>query len=556
MANTSRYIIIDEDTTVGYNYINGSFYVTNKGYTTYRKTVADIVKVLNSIGVDTTTSEVNPTTIKALKDNIENLRSVSYTLQDNGAYIHTIQFNDFSKYPLTIDCEKAKIYVMNSTVIYDLTLNESPQNIRIPRIRAFYRDTLGLTLTDTELSYYYSLLVSYYYPTCYNQVSINQNNNELYYNNKFLLSNYNNTSKAVYNCTYNPNNNGANTPVGYIESTDSLTNTIVTTEPIETLQEGDTIIIKGTDTTINENVYSADGTYTIQAMEGTTIVTEETLPLSYSFPYKECYVVYSPYTIKTMSSFNSVITLTQKPTNLSVGDIILVSGATVSNTYDTISCNGTYTVKRIGALLPNGTEDPNAIVVEEEIPTDFNGTGATLIKEIFISNISSISNNTLTLTDTTELNLTGANIYIHTIENEETTMTPYTVQSYTPTTITVSTLIPDYTPNYPELLIPKPTGEVETLIEVTSVKEEYQDIFPTGEFMTDSFEQCVNYIGLLEGLTQPTEEIKNNMYQPLPKETEAPTNIKNYTIATEGTINPPIPTMKFKGLYSNVYSEN
>lgn len=548
MANTLRYIIIDEDTTVGYNYINGSFYVTNKGYTTYRKTVTDIIKVLNSIGVDTTTEEINPTTIKALKDNTESLHTVSYTLQDNGAYIHTIQFNDFDKYPLTIDCEKAKLYIMNSTIIYDLTLNESPQNIRIPRIRAFYKDTLGLTLTDTELSYYYSLLVSYYYPKCYNQISINENNNKLYYNNKFLLSNYSNTSKAVYNCTYNPNNNGANTPVGYITSTDSMTNAIVTTEPIEDLQEGDTIIVKGATTLMDENTYSADGAYTIQAMEGTTIVTEETLPLSYSFPYKECYVVSSAYSIQSMSMANSTITLQEQPSNLLTGDIILVSGATVSTPYETISCNGTYTIQSISG---------NSITVEEEIPTDFNGTGATLIKEIFISNVSSISSNTLTLTDTTELNLTGANIYIHTIENEETTMTPYTVQSYTPATITVSTLIPDYTPNYPELLIPRPTGEVETLIEVTSVKEEYQDIFPTGEFMTDSFEQCVNYIGLLEGLTQPTEEIKENTYKPLPKEIQSPTNIKDYTKAQEGTLNPPsnVPTMKFKGLYSNVYSE-
>ena len=347
MANTLRYIIIDEDTTVGYNYINGSFYVTNKGYTTYRKTVADIIKVLNSIGVDTTTKEINPTTIKALKDNTENLHTVSYTLQDNGAYIHTIQFNDFDKYPLTIDCEKAKLYIMNSTIIYDLTLNESPQNIRIPRIQAFYKDTLGLVLSTSELSYYYSLLVSYYYPKCYNQISINENNNKLYYNNKFLLSNYSNTSKAVYNCTYNPNGNGANTPVGYITSTDSMTNAIVTTEPIEDLQEGDTIIVKGTTTLIDENSYSADGTYTIQAMEGTTIVTEETLPLSYSFPYKECYVVSSAYTIQSMSMANSTITLQEQPSNLLTGDIILVSGATVSTPYETVSCNGSYTIQSI-----------------------------------------------------------------------------------------------------------------------------------------------------------------------------------------------------------------
>ena len=187
----TRYIDIDTDTRVGFNYIKNQYYVTNKGYTTYRNsdTEAEIQEVLHALDITSVTDEE----LLELKDDMEELYKVSYTLQDTGAYIHTLQFNDFKRYPLTLDCEKKKLYIMNSTIIYDLTLNESPKNVRIPRILSFYKNTLGLLMTTHDMSYFYSLLLSYYYPTCYNQVMYNTNTKKYFYNNKFLLSNYSNT---------------------------------------------------------------------------------------------------------------------------------------------------------------------------------------------------------------------------------------------------------------------------------------------------------------------------------------------------------------------------
>ena len=488
-----------------------------------------------------------------LKDDMEELYKVSYTLQDTGAYIHTLQFNDFKKYPLTLDCEKKKLYIMNSTIIYDLTLNESPRNVRIPRILSFYKNTLGLLITTHDMSYFYSLLLSYYYPTCYNQVMYNTNTKKYFYNNKFILSNYSNTSEATYICTYNPNNNAELTEIGKVIETNTTNNTITLSQDIteEILQGYNKVILQGAIQTIDGNQYSADGEYTITKIEDNIIRVAETIPTPYQFPFKECYVLASQGTISAMNRDTRPITLTETPQNILVGDIILVSGATVPSEYETISCNGTYTVESI---------TNNIITVEEEIPTDFTGE-ATLIKEVFISNISKIYNKKLTLTDTTDLDLAGATILIHTIENEETTIENYTVSSYTSNTITVSESIGAYnfTTYAPTLYIPIPNyqEDVETLVDITSVSDKASSSMPLGEFMVDSFEQCQDYLGTLPGLVTPSEKNKLNLYKEV-QELSLDT-IPNLTTAKStdsiSWTNPNVEGMTFQGLYSQVYTD-
>ena len=563
-----RYIDIDGNTRVGYNYLKQQFYVTNKSYTTYRDNDELIKVVLATLGITEDTYPEVIENLPALQSTYEELYKVYYTLQDTGAYIHTIQFNDHEEYPLTIDCEKGKLYIMNTSIIYDLTVNESARSVRVPRILSYYRDTLGLVIEDTDMYYFYSLLVSYYYPTCYNQIGLNEDTNEYFYNNKFLLSNYSGTSPAVYNCTYNPNNNAPQTMLTHVIATDSTNNTITTSTPIaeESLLGYNKVRVEGTQELIDGTEYTADGTYTIDNIEDTTITVTDTIPFTYTFSYKECYVVDSSYTISSMDATGYTITLSATPTNLKVGDVIIVTGATVTTPYETISCNGSYTISQVGVISSEGVEDKNTIVVEEPIPTNFTGTGATLIKEIFISNISTIEDNTITLTDTTDLTLTGANIYIHTIENEETTMTPYTVDSNTSTTITVEENIPDY--NYEDtcpvlyLPIPDKTQDTEVLIDVTSVSDNAKDVFPTGEFLTDTYEQCIAYINTLAGLPPSATDqryittIKDNLYKKVPEEITLQTNIKDYTKAGQQYVSCSLDTMYLKGLYSHVYNEN
>lgn len=638
-----RYIDIDGDTRVGYNYLKQQFYVTNKSYTTYRDTVDLIEVVLATLGITEDTYPEVIENLPALQSTYEELYKVYYTIQDTGAYIHTIQFNDHEEYPLTIDCEKGKLYIMNTSIIYDLTVNESARSVRVPRILSYYRDTLGLVIEDTDMYYFYSLLVSYYYPTCYNQVGLNEDTNEYFYNNKFLLSNYSGTSPAVYNCTYNPNNNAPQTMLTHVIATDSTNNTITTSTPIaeESLLGYNKVRVAGTQELIEGTEYTADGTYTIDNIEDTTITVTDTIPFTYTFSYKECYVVDTPtYTISSMDATGYTITLSAIPTNLKVGDVIIVTGATVTTPYETISCNGSYTISQVGTIDSEGVEDKNTIIVEEPIPTDFTGAGATLIKEVFISNISTIEDNTITLTDTTELNLTEADLYIHTIENEETTMTPYkvavvsysvletntnntivlsenvsndlyigdiiqlsgtsqdnntytilniqdniiTVQTETPlhefsgtgATITrvptntkyikVTENIPDYDyeDTCPVLYLPIPdkTQDTEVLIDVTSVSDDAKDIFPTGEFLTDTYEQCIAYINTLASLPPSATDqryiatIKDNLYKKVPEEITLQKDIKDYTKAGQQYVSCSLDTMYLKGLYSHVYNEN
>lgn len=547
MAENKRYIDIDIDTRIGFNYIKQKFYVTNKEYTTYRNTVADIQEVLHALEI----TNITDAEIQALKDYTEDLYKVSFTFQDTGAYIHTLQFNDFKEYPLTLDCEKQKLYIMNSTTIYDLTLNESPRNVRIPRILSFYKNTLGLLISTEDMRYFYSLLLSYYHPKCYNQIMYNEETDKYFYNNKFLLSNYNNTSDATYICTYNPNNNATYTDIGYVVGTNTTDNTIILSQNIskEDLKGYNKVIIQGTETTVDGSEYSADGEYTVTALGGNILQVAETMPFAYEFPYKECYVLSAQYTITEMNRTNRTITLHEQPDNILVGDVILVSGASVESNFETISCNGTYTVESINNKV---------ITVEEEIPTDFDGE-AILIKEIFISNISRIYNKKLTLTNSTDLDLTGATILIHTIADDETTIENYTVSAFTANSITVAEDIAayNYTSTCPKLYlpIPKPTEDTEVLIDVTSVSDNAKEVFPMGEFMVDNFEQCQNYIGTLAHLVVPSEEIKDNLYTEIPQSMEL-VAIPDLTTAREGdTITCSISEMEFKGLYSKIYTE-
>ena len=555
-----RYIDIDADTRVGFNYIKQKFYVTNKEYTTYRASISETQEVLNALEI----TSITDAELLALKDFTENLYKVTYTLQDSGAYVHTLQFNDFAKYPLTIDCEKKKLYIMNSTVIYDLTLNESPRNVRIPRILSFYKNTLGLLISTEDMRYFYSLLLSYYYPTCYNQVMYNEDTHKYFYNNKFLLSNYSNTSKATYICTYNPNNNAENTQVGYVTKTSTTDNTITLSAPItmEDLKYYNKVIVQGTTITLEGDEYSADGEYTITQIGGNTLKVAETMPLEYEFPYKECYVLAAQYTLTGMNRTNRTITLNERPDAILAGDVIIVSGATVSDGIETISCNGSYTVESIAeSTITDGNTSVTTyiITVEEEIPTDFVGE-AILIKEVFVSDISEIQNKEITLTTATTFDLTNRTIMIHTMVDDETIITNYTVSAQTSTTsLTVEESIDDYSymTTCPKLYIPvpDPTVSTEVLVDVTSVSESAQEEFPMGEFMVDNFRQCQSYMRTLPGLVVPSNDIKNNLYNEIPPSIVLERIPDLTTTASGDYISCSIETMDFKGLYSKIYTE-
>lgn len=532
-TKTKRYIDIDIYTRVGYNFLKGKFYVIHKATNTYRDSVEEIQQVLHSLGIHS----VSNSEIAALKSDSEVLVNIYYTWEDNGSYIKTLQFNEFKNYPLLIDCTKAKLQILNSNVIYDLNTNESPKIVRVPRLCSFYKDVLGLVIPKDTMLALYNLLVSYYKPTCYNQISLREDTDTpLYYNNNFILSNFDNSSIAVYNCTKNPNAIFNPVNIGNIVNINANTNIITLTEaiPQETIdtysiKKGTSIIIEGSETIVNEVPYTCDGTYTIADITDNYIKVDGTLPTSYTFSYYTCSVLAYSYTISAINRENNSITLTNTPSNILVGDTIIVEGATITTPYETISCDGTYTVVRI---------EENSIIVEEEIPTDYTGN-ATLYKEIFISNINKIENNTIFLTEHTEITLQGSSIVVY----NNSIKTKYTVLSQDKSTNTLQVAsIEDYTPNYPKLQYPVPSDEI--MINVTSVKEEYEDEFPTGEFLLDNFAQVQAYTSTLANRTVPSNVVGDSIGKQVPLTMDVlVSSLTGYTV-----------TLQLIGLFSEIYN--
>ena len=543
MTNTKRYIDLSADIRVGFNYIKQQYYITNKGKTVYSSNAQDIV--------DTVTKVFNLALAKGDLEECaiiyEELHDIYYTWQDNGAYIHTLQFNDFEQYPLSIDCEKQKLYIMNSNVVFDLTVDESIKQVRLPIIRAYYKDTLGLSISIADLEVLYNKLVSYYKPTCYNQIEVNEANNKPYYNNVFLSSNYDKSATVVYNCTRNPNDTvvpiESMPELAYITSTDSNTNSIYLTDVKQDIQEGSSVVVNGTDIVIAENPYSADGTYQVQSVYINSsnsivgIVTNETLPISYDFPYIKCYVEATTCTVTSMSREDSTISVTGDIQYLLIGDKVIVRNASISNGYEVIDLSGEYTIQ---SITTHG--NTHIIQVAEEIKTSYEGN-ATLVKGVLLGDVTEItSEGVITLINTHEVSVTSGNIYLSSDVN-----TSYTGESIVTGTVTISGTKPsqyNVAEVYPKLLYPEPSPEI--LINVTSVDESIIGVFPIGEFMVDNFDEAVAYIGQVAGLSayMPTEETEENMYNEVPS-----------SMSIEG-LSTGINEMQFVGLYSQRYGED
>lgn len=535
-----RYIEIDEDTTVGYNYLKQAFYVTNKETTTYRKTIEEIKEVLNAIQVTTVTDEE----LQTIYSTDEELIELFYTWEDTGSYIRTIQFNSYNTHPLTIDCPKSRLYIMNTPIVFDLTADELITE-RVKKLCSYYLNKLGLHISQENMLYLYNLLISFYKPTCYNQIKQPTDKTEpLYYNNMFLSSNFNGKAKALYSCQYNAIGTTDYTLTGYVESTDTSTNTIKTVRPIDTLQIGMQIHLQGTNTTIDGTDYSADGTYTVTYTEDNTIYVSENIPVSYQFPNQVCSVASSRTQILSIQRDTRTVTLTTSvPDTLYVGDTIHIIGTDIQEEYDqTISCNGTYTIQAI---------EDNTITTVEELPTNFTGTTGYIYKDILLGNIKSITphednTSTVLLYNTIPYN----NIQYISIYNPTESMTNlYEVSVITGSALTVPQVLTEYMPDYPQVQKPVPTPE--TLITVADSKNE--DKFPNGSFMVDNFEQVQNYIGLYKTLPVPTDDIEQNIGSKVPDTytislpiyNSHDTSIKLYDIDY----------MTCHGLYSESYSE-
>lgn len=529
----ARQITVDTDTIIGYNYILKQYYITNKATTTYRDTITDILNVLNIVAPDSTVSESQ---LYNLSHTYEALQNLSYTLSNTGSYIHSVQFNTYNKYPLVLNCFKSKLYIGNTNIIFDLTLNEAP-NSRIYVIQEFYRDFIGLLIDLYDMEYIYNLLLSYYnsYNTnnIYNIIS-NTDEEPLTYSNMFSISNWDNKQEAVYICTSNPNNIYNNIPVLDIVSTNTSLNTITTLNNItDEVNVGDKISVTGTTTVTDTYSYSADGEYIISSISNNVITTTEQILGNYTFNFPKTYLLRDVCIIDSISRDNSTITLHDTvPNSIQIGDIIYVTGTQQQVQSQTLTCDGYYTV---GAIQ-------NKIITVQEAPlTNFeNPTHAAtcnISKHLFISNILSINNNTILLQQDNPYTLTDNTSKI--VVDINNTLTTYTVTGHTTDTIQVSS-ISSYNPIYPQVNNVIPDTSIQ--IEVTSTNN--KTIFPLTTFIVDNFSEVQQYISLLPNLPVPDTNIYNNILNqvPLSKEVSLPAT-------------PSITSMDFIGIFDNVYKD-
>lgn len=517
----ARIIPIDEDTIIGYSYPNKVYYITNKNTTTTRPTVQQALAVLNIVAPY---HQVLEQDLVDLATKLETLEELSYTIEDTGKYIRTVQINTYAKNPITLDLDKQKLYIMNTNIIFDLTLNESSFS-RADRMRDYYKKHLGIDLSIKDLTTIYDFLLDYKKTKPY--VVLNKHVEKAKPITYSYQINLLNPTTIDYKLTSNiiPLPVASYPTIAHISSINS-NRVVELLEQVPTkLAIGDTVYIDNSTTVVDkETSYSSNGKYTIGNIEDNYIKVVESIP-TYKTPMTQCYLQQPVLDIEKVDRNTKVFTLTSPvPNSILIGDTIHVSNTTKTIDFQPTSIDGSYTVYSI---------TNNLLTVHEDIPTDYTKEGTetpTLSKHVPLGEILSIKNRVITLTNTqlpTELNdLTIL------IDNKQ-----YKVVSNTTNTITVEEHIEDYTPSYAELKVEQPTKEV--LVNIT--KSDTENL-PVGEFMVDNPQECIDYLKLgLADECVPTQDSFNKLGSAVEETTP---------IEIEG-----IESMHLLGLYSEVYTD-
>ena len=356
----SRIRQVDIDTYIGYNYLIEKYFISNKNTMTYRATTEEAKAVLDIVAPN---NSITLEILEALANDYETLSSISYTLSDTGAYISTIQINDYADYPIELRAETNKLIIRNTNIVFDLMLNED-KGTRVAIMQAYFREHLGLSLTMTELIAIYDFMLNTYKPYVYPLI-LETNTTPIYYSNSFACSNFNNTGKSTYQCDLNPYEQYNNTVIENIGliNADSATNTLTFSNTIpDTLKVGDTIIIEGATTVLDTYTYTADGTYTIKTINNNTIVTKEGLTGSYTYNYPLVYLTNSEMDIESIDRDTSTVTVTNNvPNSVQVGDIVYIKGTEQRVEGISVNCDGEYTIGSIsGNTFTTQTPPPTS----------------------------------------------------------------------------------------------------------------------------------------------------------------------------------------------------
>ena len=518
----SREIIVDADTKVGYNFQEKYFYVENKGTRTNRNTKEDILAVLLIVAPST---EVTLEALEDLRTQLEQVTSLSYTWEDTGAFIKTVALNDYDYNPLTIDCPLHKLYIMNTDIVFDLTLNVSP-SLMIDDLISYYQLTLGLDVPYTLMQAIYSLLLSYYSPAVYNKISPRENDTSpLYYSKEVCLSNYSNKGSLTYTLKVNPKDETTLDLLGNIVKIDQDKRliTLINAPSLADfpMSEDKKVYISGISTTVGADTYTNDGTYTYVSKDtaNKTMTVAENFPISYSFPYPKAYLTLPTTNIVSIDNPTATVVVASVE-NFDIGDTLTISSATAPEN------NGDYEIIGINATL-------NVITLQSVPPkSEANPTAVAYVKQ-YIGEVLAISSPDKLITFTNPLLVTPEYEQYIIIEGLTSTSLTYQVSTTSTNTITTLTTPEAYTPSYPTLSYNAQANTVSVNITYSTISN-----LPVGEFYVDDNAQCEAYIGLSD----------IPAYNPI-------TYLPNVTLEVPNTIGElnGIPTI-LKGLYTEVYS--
>lgn len=439
-----RYIEFnDENVILGYDYVSSKYYVINQASSahatsTYRKKEDSILQVLLSLDVttlpdgtaiaDPDKSQVIPNpedpsieksfpvissnAVNYLKNNLKDIIEEFnppgfYTIEEDGSYVRTIQFNDWEDYPLTVDCTKGNIFIRNSNILYSLDIKEDP-TIRIRHFCTFYLEKLGLLVEEKYMrGAYYFLVNQYLKPNFYNQM-IRENSGLLVYDNNFVMANYNNKSSITCNGSRDPyKDNPEELDLGKIILINNTDNYIYLQDSIiqedssykYNLRDGLKVRISDSSFVDEGTDYSANGDYTISniGLDGRTIFLEE--PLEASIEAPKCFVQSDLTPIVSMSRDDKKIIVGSVPNNVIIGDTIHVTGANVVTEHEVISCDGSYTVTDITDQIQQIKDEVISTTAStKEIKLSADSTALSVGDVIELNDTSVSSNNGLTLT--------------------------------------------------------------------------------------------------------------------------------------------------------------
>ena len=535
-----REIKLDSDTRIYYIYEDKTYYIENKETTTPRTTAEEALKVLKVIAgetpVDINGNAITEDRLIELATVYETLTSLSYNWDDTCAYIKTIQLNSFDKHPITIDCEKSKIYIMNTEYVFDLTLTEGFRT-RIEIMQLYFKDTLGLALDIQELSDIYELLTTRYNSTPYNVITTpTEQEPDLKYSNIVKLSNFRNNSPAVYTITFNPYNNYTPQKVANILQIQNNAILLSTTAPSE-LYKGQKINISNTSTTVDTTTYTADGEYIIKDIDGDLIYTTENLSSPYIYQPPTLFATAYKTPVLAVDRDEQSITLSDisDASYFEVGDSVVIQGTIIPTDYENLTVDGTYTIQ--------GIED-NIIYVTEAPATNYQiPDGATtypyIYKPIQAGIVNTITNTNIIL-EAVPPSFIQVNSEIMVSYPNSTgtpTMDYTTVSGIDDKTLTISSSITNFAPNFGELnkLVPYP----ETLITIEDTTN--SNLLPNGSFMVDNFSQVNPYLQLLPNLTLTNQENYDSLNTAVPQ---------TYSVSIGS-----VEYMTLKGIYSKIYSE-